>query len=83
MNIYTLESVTKDYYEYADVKSVSVSLQVVIDEMKSLVKKESFCDCYAISVHDGFTGKLLRSACVSLHDAPATTIESLYFVDAK
>lgn len=83
MNIYTLESVTKDYYEFTDVKSVSVSLQVVIDEMKALVEDESICDYHTISVHDGFTGKLLRSAHVSWHDAPATTIESLYFVDAK
>ncbi|QJI10911.1 hypothetical protein GuL6_121 [Buttiauxella phage vB_ButM_GuL6] len=79
MNIYTLETVTNDYYEYCDLKMTSVSIHVIIDEIKRLENAKCSCDYYAVGVYDGFTGKLLREATVSKKDVPTITKESIQF----
>lgn len=56
MNIYTLETVSHDYYELVDLKATSVSIHVIIDEMKRLEKVKCTCAYYSVSIYDGFTG---------------------------
>lgn len=91
MNIYTLETVTNDYYEFVDLKATSVSIRVIIDEMKRLENPKCTRDCYnvsiydryRVSIYDGFTGKLLRNADVSKKDVPTITKESINFEEIK
>ena len=83
MKIYTLETVSNDHYEFVDLKTTSVSIHIIIDEMKRLENAKCTCGYYDISVYDGFTGKLLRNAIVSKKDVPTITKESLQFEDVK
>lgn len=83
MNIYTLETVLHDYYEFVDLKATSVSIYVIIDELKRFEKEKCTCDYYSVSIYDGFTGKLLRNATVSKKDVPTITKDSINFEDVK
>lgn len=77
MKIYTVESLTEDYYTFSDLVGSTVSLERAIEMAKPF-------DWVSITECDGFTGERLRIVTLSNEKAVANaTKENLQFEDVK
>ncbi|QPX76471.1 hypothetical protein ECF1_0188 [Enterobacter phage EC-F1] len=77
MKIYTVESLSEDYYTFSDLVGSTVSLERAIEMAKSF-------DWVSITECDGFTGERLRIVTLNNEKAIANaTKENLQFEDVK
>ncbi|URP85588.1 hypothetical protein ECW1_0194 [Enterobacter phage EC-W1] len=77
MKIYTVESLSEDYYTFSDLVGSTVSLERAIEMTKPF-------DWVSITECDGFTGERLRIVTLNNEKAIANaTKENLQFEDVK